>query len=79
MPDWIKHVLHESKACGEFNPKPTIKPEIGSFKELYRPRQEVAIDYMDMVTPVRGYMYLLVLTDPLTAWPEGFSRKNAIR
>ncbi|XP_030579610.1 uncharacterized protein LOC115776172 [Archocentrus centrarchus] len=41
-----------------------------------RPREEIVIDYTDMIDRVRGYRYLLVMVDSITGWPEAYPAKN---
>ncbi|KAL3978874.1 hypothetical protein ACER0C_019936 [Sarotherodon galilaeus] len=60
LKDMLREHVRTCLICGQHNPKPTVKPEMGKFPLVQRPGQEIVIDYTDMVTPARGFRYLLV-------------------
>ena len=75
MKDFTRYFVRTCDICTQYNPKPTITPEMGAFPLVSRPGQEIVIDYTDMLTPIRGYQYLLVCVDTFTGWPEACPTK----
>ncbi|XP_019203709.1 uncharacterized protein LOC109195671 [Oreochromis niloticus] len=76
LKDMLREHVRTCLICGQHNPKPTVKPEMGKFPLVQRPGQEIVIDYTDMVTPARGFRYLLVCVDSLTGWPEAWPARR---
>ncbi|XP_061895832.1 uncharacterized protein LOC133645062 [Entelurus aequoreus] len=56
--------------CQDFNPRPTLKPEMGTFPIPAQNGEEWTIDYTDMINPVQGKRYLLTCVDNYSGWPE---------
>ncbi|XP_028277990.1 uncharacterized protein LOC114446543 [Parambassis ranga] len=76
MPEMTKNWVKECKICTEYNPKPKVKLDMGSFPLPVVPGQEIVIDYTDMVEKHQGYQYLLVAVDSFTGWPEAWPAKK---
>ncbi|XP_039896552.1 uncharacterized protein LOC120739002, partial [Simochromis diagramma] len=76
MKNLVREHVRTCLICGQYNPKPTVKPEMGKFPLPERPDQEIVIDYTDMITTVRGFRYLLVCVDGLTGWPEAWPTRR---
>ncbi|KAL4007999.1 hypothetical protein ACER0C_001851 [Sarotherodon galilaeus] len=76
MKNMVREHVRTCLICGQYNPKPTVKPEMGKFPLPERPGQEIVIDYTDMITTVRGFRYLLVCVDALTGWPEAWPTRR---
>ncbi|XP_076860681.1 uncharacterized protein LOC143513866 [Brachyhypopomus gauderio] len=58
--------------CNTHNTSRTLKPGPGKFPGPREPGEEIQIDYTDMITPVRGLRYLLVIVDKFSGWVEAF-------
>uniref|UniRef100_A0A3Q0RLR9 Integrase zinc-binding domain-containing protein n=1 Tax=Amphilophus citrinellus TaxID=61819 RepID=A0A3Q0RLR9_AMPCI len=52
LADMAKRWVRDCKICGQYNPKPTVKPHMGAFPLQVRPGEEVVIDYTDMIDRV---------------------------
>ncbi|XP_058501431.1 LOW QUALITY PROTEIN: uncharacterized protein LOC131469970 [Solea solea] len=68
--DYVQHC----EVCNTCTVRPTLKPEKGcNTSQVFSPGQEVTIDYTDMLVPVNGYRYLLVMVDAYSGWPEAYA------
>ncbi|XP_062413601.1 uncharacterized protein LOC134105111 isoform X1 [Pungitius pungitius] len=76
LADMTREYVKTCKICITFNPKPTVKPEMGVFPLTLVPGREIVIDYTDMITRCEGKRYLLVCVDALTGWPEAWPTKK---
>ncbi|XP_078805331.1 uncharacterized protein LOC144992515 [Oryzias latipes] len=76
----LRDVCHDyvdnCTVCQSCNVRPTLKPMLGSFDSAPWPGAEVVIDYTDMINPVQGKRYLLVVVDSFSGWPEAYPCKR---
>ena len=76
LKDMAKHFVNTCEQCNQYNARPTVRPHPGRFPLETRPGKEIIIDYTDMISPVRGYRYLLMCVDAYTGWPEACPTKK---
>ena len=73
--DMMRHFVNTCEQCNQYNARPTVKPHPGHFPLETRPGKEIIIDYTNMISPVKGYRYLLMCVDAYTGWPEACPTK----
>ncbi|XP_076857447.1 protein NYNRIN-like [Brachyhypopomus gauderio] len=66
--EWTKNC----EICNVHNSGPTLKPGPGKFPGPREPGEKIQIDYTDMIIPIRGQRYLLVVVDKFSGWVEAF-------
>lgn len=75
-----KHMVEEfitsCKVCNLYTVRPVLRPAEGTFPPPRSAGEEVVIDFTDMLTPVGGKRYLLVMVDAYTRWPEAYPCKK---
>ncbi|XP_032437007.1 uncharacterized protein LOC116731404 [Xiphophorus hellerii] len=74
--DMVKNHVKTCEICGQHNAKPTVRPPVGHFPWTTQPGKEIIIDFTDMITPVRGYRYVLMCVDAYSSWPEAWPAKK---
>ncbi|XP_045897770.1 uncharacterized protein K02A2.6-like [Micropterus dolomieu] len=74
LTDMTKEFVRGCQVSMVYNPRPTVKPEMGTFLMITRPGHEISINYTDMVD--RGYRYVLMCIDTFTGWPEAWPTKK---
>ncbi|XP_078795052.1 uncharacterized protein LOC144988492 [Oryzias latipes] len=62
--------------CQSYNVRPTLKPLPGTFDPAPWPGAEIVMDFTDMINPVQGKRYLLVIVDSFSGWPEAYPCKK---
>ncbi|KAG7999497.1 protein K02A2.6 [Nibea albiflora] len=76
LKDMVQNSVKTCEVCNKYNPRPTIKPQVGRYPLQVKAGREIIIDYTDMITPVRGYRYVLMCVDAYTRWPEAWPTKK---
>lgn len=76
MPHLISSTIANCKICQEHNVKPALKPGAGHFPTNQGPGHEVVMNFTDMIVPVNGKRYLLVMVDGYSGWPEAYPCKK---
>ncbi|XP_059183504.1 endogenous retrovirus group K member 18 Pol protein [Centropristis striata] len=76
LKDMAKHWVESCEWCIKYNARPTVKPHPGRYPLEAKAGKEIIIDYTDMITPVRGYRYILMCVDAYTGWPEAWPTKK---
>uniref|UniRef100_A0A3Q3LPS7 ribonuclease H n=1 Tax=Mastacembelus armatus TaxID=205130 RepID=A0A3Q3LPS7_9TELE len=76
LKDMARELVRECDICTKYNPRPTVKPEIGRYPLITRPGREIVIDFTEMGTTVRGYRYVLMCVDVYSGWPEAWPSKR---
>lgn len=74
--DMAKHFVSSCEECLKYNVRPTVKPHPGRYPLEVKPGKEIIIDYTDMITPVKGYRYILMCVDAYSGWPEAWPTKK---
>lgn len=69
----VKSELQDCDVCNRYNSMPTTKPPQGVHDpDVNAPGQVISMDFTDMIRPVLGFRYLLVIDDSFSGWPEAY-------
>ncbi|XP_053725193.1 uncharacterized protein LOC128761187 [Synchiropus splendidus] len=66
----VKKYCSSCEICQSFSIGPTTKRVMHQTESGRTPGDVVVMDYTDMITPVQGKRYLLVMVDTFSGWPE---------
>lgn len=72
----IDHVIGRCTICLKNNVRRGVATPPGHIPTPNGPMRELVIDYVDMITPVEGKRYMLVVVDRFSRWPEACPTKR---